>query len=81
MRSRNCIIAIIIIIIIGISCSGGDASKLPGFGCCWCSGDTPQSSDCGSSCNVQGNMGAGGGGMEGDSGILMEDVCDMTCEI
>ena len=24
------------------------------FGCCWCSGDTPQSPDCWSSCNVWG---------------------------
>ena len=32
MRSRNCIIDIIIIIIILISCSGRDVSKLPGDG-------------------------------------------------
>ena len=40
---------------------------------CWCSGDTPQSPNCWSSCNVGGNIGVGG--MEGDSGIAMEDVC------
>ena len=32
MRSRNCIIYIIIINIILISCSGRDVSKLPGDG-------------------------------------------------
>ena len=44
------------------------------FGWCWCSGDTPQSPDCWSSCNVRGNVGAGGG-MKDGSGIVMEDVC------
>ena len=42
------------------------------FGWCWCSGETPQSPNCWSSCNVRGNIGAGG--MEGDSGIVMEEV-------
>ena len=36
-------------------------------------GTPPQSPDCWSSCNVGGNIGVGG--MEGDSGIAMEDVC------
>ena len=44
------------------------------FGYCWYSGGTPQSLDCWSSCNVRRKMGAGG--MGGDSGIVMEDVCD-----
>ena len=44
------------------------------FGCCWYSGSTPQSLDCWSSCNIQGTMGVGG--MGGDSGIIMEDVCE-----
>ena len=43
------------------------------FGWCCCSGDTPQSLVCWSSCNFRGNIGAGG--MEGDSGIVIEDVC------
>ena len=43
------------------------------FGWCWCSGNTPQSPDCWSSCNIRGNIDAGG--MEGDSGIVMDDVC------
>ena len=43
------------------------------FGWCWCSGETPQSPNCWSSCNVRGNIGAGV--MEGDSGIVMEEVC------
>ena len=44
------------------------------LGWCWCSGNTPQSLVCWSSCNVRGNIGAGG--MECDSGIVMEDVCE-----
>ena len=44
------------------------------FGCYWWSGSTLQSPDCWSSCNVRGKMGAGR--MEGDSGIVMEDVCE-----
>ena len=44
------------------------------FGCCLYSGDAPQSLDCWSSCNVQVKMGAGG--MEGDSGIIIEDACE-----
>ena len=43
------------------------------FGWCWCSGETPQSADCWSSCNVWGNIGVGG--TEGNSGIVMEKVC------
>ena len=43
------------------------------FGCCWYSGGAPQSPDFWSSCNVRGKMGAGR--MEGDNGIVIEDVC------
>ena len=43
------------------------------FGCCWYSGGAPQSPDCWSSCNVWGENGCGG--MEVDSGIVIEDVC------
>ena len=43
------------------------------FCCCWCSGDTPQIPDCWGSCSVPGKMGMGE--MEGDCGIVMEDVC------
>ena len=49
------------------------------FGWCCCSGDTPQSLVCWISCNFRGNIGAGG--MEGDSGIVMEDVCGMMYKI
>ena len=31
------------------------------FGCCWCSGGTPQSSHCWSSCNIRGKIDAEGG--------------------
>ena len=37
-------------------------------------GGAPQSPDCWSSCNVSRKMGAWG--MEGDSGIVIEDVCE-----
>ena len=43
------------------------------FGWCCCSGDTPQSLVCWISGSLRGKIGAGG--MEGDSGIVMEDVC------
>ena len=43
------------------------------FGCCWYSGGAPQSLNFWNSCNVREKMGAGG--MAGDSGINMEDVC------
>ena len=43
------------------------------FGWCWCSGETPHSPDRWSSCNVRGNIGAGV--MEGDSGIVMKELC------
>ena len=38
------------------------------LGCCWSSGGTPHSPD-------------GCRGMEGDSGIIIKDVCEMACEI
>ena len=41
--------------------------------CCCYSGGTPHSLDCWISCNVQGKISVGG--MVGDSGIVMEDVC------
>ena len=44
------------------------------FGCCWYSGGAPQSPDCWSSCNVREKIGATG--IEGESGIVMEDVCE-----
>ena len=44
------------------------------FGCCWYSGGAPQSPDCWSSCNIWGKTGVGQ--MEGDSGIVIEDVCE-----
>ena len=44
------------------------------FGCCWYSGGAPQSPDCWSSCNIWGKMGVRQ--MEGDSGIVIEDVCE-----
>ena len=43
------------------------------FGWCWCSGETPQSPECWSSCNVWGNIGVGA--IEGDGGTAMEEVC------
>ena len=43
------------------------------LGYCWYSGGASQSPDCWS-CNVRGKMGAGE--MEGDSGIVIEDVCE-----
>ena len=36
----------------------------------------PQSPDCWNSCIVWGKIGAGGGGIECDSGIVIEDVCE-----
>ena len=51
------------------------------FGCCWYSGGgggggggVGQSPDYWSSCNVQGKMAVRG--MEGCSGIVMDDVCE-----
>ena len=44
------------------------------FGCCWYSGGTPQSLECWSSCNVQRKMGARWEGVEGDSGVVIEDI-------
>ena len=79
MCSRNSIFDTIIVIIIinsvfvvVVMMFQNRQVMVTSFGCCWCSGDIPQSPNCWSSCNVQGKMGAGG--MEGDSGIVMEDV-------
>ena len=41
--------------------------------CCWYSGGAPQSPDFWSSCNAREKMGEWG--MEGDSDIVIEDVC------
>ena len=79
MCSRNCIFDIIIItiiiniafVVVVVMLQNGQV-MVTSFDCCWCSGDIPQSSNCWSSCNFQGKMGAGR--IEGDSGIIMEDV-------
>ena len=79
--SRNCIFIIIIVIVIIIIMFVAVVVMFQNrqlmvtfFGCCLYSGDAPQSLDCWSSCNVQVKMGAGG--MEGDSGIIIEDACE-----
>ena len=77
--SRNCIFDIIVIILIinivfvvVVVMLQNCQVMVTSFDCCWCSGDIPQSSNCWSSCNLQGKIGAGR--MEGDSGIIMEHV-------
>ena len=74
MFTKNYIFDVIIIIVIIIIIFIINNVMQPFFGCCWYSGCTHQSLNCWSSCNVRGKMGAGG--MGGDSGIVMEYVCE-----
>ena len=79
MCSRNCIFIIVIIIIIivfvvSVVMFQNRQVIVTSLGCCWYSGGTTQSPDCWSSCNVRGKTGAGG--MEDDSGIATEHVCE-----
>ena len=79
MCSRNYVFDVIIIILIinnvfVVVMLQNRQVMVTSFGCCWYSGGASQSLDCWSSCNVWGKMSVGG--MEGDSGIDMEDICE-----
>ena len=77
MCNRNCnsfIISIDIVFVVVVVMYQNRQVMATSFGCCWYSGDAPQSPDCWSSCNVWGKMVAGG--MEGDDDIFIEDVCE-----
>ena len=79
MCNRNYIFEVIIVIIIInnvfiVVMHQNHQVMVTSFGRCYYSGGAPQSFNCWSSCNIQGKMGAGG--MGGDSGIVMEDVCE-----
>ena len=83
MCSRNCIIIIVIIniimyIVVVVMCQNRQMI-VTSLGCSWYSGGSLQSLDCWSSCNVQGKT---CGEMEGNSSIVIEDICErIACKI
>ena len=73
MCSRNCIIIVIIVFFFVVMIFQNHQVIVTSLGCCWYSGDFPQTPNCWSSCNVWRKMDAGG--VESNSGIVIEDVC------
>ena len=77
MCSRNCIIIvninIIMHVVVAVTCKNRQVI-VTNLDCCWYREGNPQSTDYQSSCNARGKIGARG--IEGDSGIVIEDACE-----